>query len=318
MLLGIEIGGTKLQLGVGDGKTAELADLVRLPVDRTAGAAGILDSLARVGSRLITEHPVDGVGIGFGGPVDMSTGVTIRSHQVDGWERFPLAAWCERELGVSASVANDCDVAALAEATLGAGRGHRLVLYVTVGTGVGGGLVMDGEIFADHRPARTEIGHMRPGLAATSAAETVESLASGLGIEESVRRRLSEGDERDARRLLDAAGVASTADVTTEAIAVAAAAGDPLAAHVFGEATRALGWAIAQAITLTAAECIVVGGGVSLAGEELFFEPLRRHVSAYVFPALANTYQIVSAALAEEVVVHGAIALARGGRDERR
>jgi glucokinase len=318
MLLGIEIGGTKLQLGVGNGKTAELADLVRLPVDRTAGAAGILDSLSRVGSRLIKEHPVDGVGIGFGGPVDMSTGVTIRSHQVDGWERFPLAAWCERELGVPASVANDCDVAALAEATLGAGRGHRLVLYVTVGTGVGGGLVMDGEIFADHRPARTEIGHMRPGLAATSAAETVESLASGLGIEESVRRNLSEGDEGDARRLLDAAGVASTADVTTEAIAVAAAAGDPLAAHAFGEATRALGWAIAQAITLTAAECIVVGGGVSLAGEELFFQPLRRHVSAYVFPALANTYQIVSAALEEEVVVHGAIALARGGRDGRR
>ena len=154
MVLGIEIGGTKLQLGVGDGAAAELVELVRRPVDRSAGAGAILRSISEVGSRLVADHEVIAVGVGFGGPVDMSTGVTTRSHQVAGWEAFALAEWCRREFGVPATVGNDCDVAALAEARLGAGQGHRLVLYVTIGTGIGAGLTLDGEIFADFRPVR--------------------------------------------------------------------------------------------------------------------------------------------------------------------
>lgn len=314
MVLGIEIGGTKLQLGVGAGDTTELVDVVRLPVDRSAGAAGILNQIKEAGSKLVAANDVDRVGVGFGGPIDMSTGVVVRSMQVDGWDGFELANWCDRVFGLPVTVGNDCDVAALAEATLGAGKGHRIVLYVTVGTGVGGGLVIDGRLHADHRVARAEIGQLRPGLDAKTPDVTVESIAAGPGIERAVRKRLAEdADSAAARAFLEAAGIATADEVTAKAVAAAARAGDPIAAAAFESATRALGWAIAQVITLTAAEAVVIGGGVSLTGEALFFDPIRRHVAEYVFPPFANTYTILPAALGEEVVVHGAIVLAAGG-----
>jgi glucokinase len=204
-------------------------------------------------------------------------------------------------------------VAALAEAKFGAGRGHRVVLYVTVGTGIGGGLVVDNKLYAGHRVARTELGHLRPGLQATSVDDIVEAQASGLGIAATVRRILSSSeDHREELALLEATGLASLEDLTAREIAVAAAAGEPYAVAAFDRATQALGWAIAQTITLTAAEVVVIGGGVSLAGEELFFEPVRRHAAVYAYPPLADAYEIVPAALGEEVVVHGGLVLAAG------
>jgi glucokinase len=100
--------------------------------------------------------------------------------------------------------------------------------------------------------------------------------------------------------------------LTAKQVAEAAARGNPVAVKVLDEAITALGWAIAQVLTITASEVIVIGGGVSLMGESLFFEPLRRKVAAYVFPPMAGAYHIVPAQLGEEVVVHGALALAAG------
>jgi glucokinase len=279
-------------------------------VDRSAGAEGILAQIATAGKDLLTRHDIDWIGVGFGGPVDMSTGVIARSFHVSGWDGIPLADWCRRELGIPASVGNDCDVSGLAEARLGAGAGHRVVLYVTVGTGIGGGLVVDGEIYAPHRPARSEMGHLRPGLNATGTDDILESLASGLGIANQARERAIANGKPAASALLNAAGVESLDHLTSKALATAARAHDPIACDVFERATQALGWAVAQAITLMAVEVVVVGGGVSLSGEDLFFEPLRRETATYVFPPLAGTYRIVPAALGEEVVIHGAIALA--------
>src|SRR4029450_9698673 len=123
MFLGIEIGGTKLQLGVGTGRDAELTVLVRHDVDPDRGAAGILEEIERSATALIQKHPIERIGFGFGGPCDSVTGVATKRHQAARWDTFPLAAWCRESLGRSAVVGNDCDVAALAEARLGAGRG---------------------------------------------------------------------------------------------------------------------------------------------------------------------------------------------------
>lgn len=298
MFLGIEIGGTKLQLGVGDGRGGGLAALVRRDVDRQRGAAGILEQIEHCGTELIRQHAIERIGIGFGGPVNSTAGVATKSHQVAGWDNFPLAAWCQEKLGRPTKIGNDCDVAALAEARYGAGRGANSVFYVTVGTGIGGGLVLNGKLHGAGRPAVAEIGHLRPGLDFDQPALTVESLAAGPAIAEAARSALQAPDDSNL--------------FTAQSVAEAAAAGNVVAGAVLLRACQALGWAIAQAITLVAPEVVVIGGGVSLIGEELFFQPLRAAVEQFVFPPLIGAYRIVPAGLGELAVVHGAIALAAG------
>ena len=114
-ILGIEIGGTKLQLGVTDTAAGQLVHIERLAICRADGARGVLDQIARAAPPLIARHRVRSIGIGFGGPVDGAGRRAITSHQVAGWDDFPLADWCQSELGCAAIVGNDCNLAALAE-----------------------------------------------------------------------------------------------------------------------------------------------------------------------------------------------------------
>jgi glucokinase len=311
MFLGIEIGGTKLQLGVSDGEGGALAALERRDVIGVHGAEGIRRQIAEAALALSRRFPVKRVGIGFGGPVDAAAGRTIKSHQVNGWEDFPLSSWIDQTLGLPVALGNDCDVAALAEARLGAGRGARHLLYVTVGTGVGGGLVLDGKLHGQGRPAVAEIGHLRPGPECLDAHATVESIASGQGIERAARAAIERRASHDpeAKDLLRRCGD-ELPRLTARAVAEAAEAGNSLAASLLDNALRTLGWAIAQTVTLVAVEAVVIGGGVSLIGEERFFSPLRRHLDRYVFPPLAGSYRVMPAMLGEEVVVYGALALA--------
>jgi glucokinase len=339
MFLGIEIGGTKLQLGVSDGTRAELVAIERRDVDPVRGAAGILDHIDSAGAALVQKYPIERIGIGFGGPCNSRTGRTTKSHQIDGWEDFPLVDWCRRTFEIDTRIGNDCDVASLAEARYGAGRGSRTVFYVTIGTGVGGGFVLDGRIYGEGRPAVAEIGHLRPGLHEDRPEATVESMASGWGIAAGAVNRLSSQVSKSmehvrpmlvqiakANRAQQLAYVALTDEeykadllqrcqnspeaLTAKMVAQAAADGNEIAREVLGQACQALGWAIAQTITLLAPETIVLGGGVSLIGEQWFLSPVREEVARYVFPPLLNSYRIVPAELGELAVVHGAIALA--------
>ena len=210
---------------------------------------------------------------------------------------------------------NDCDVAALAEARFGAGQGRRTVFFVTVGTGIGGGLVLDGKLHGDGRKAAAEIGHMRPGLQAMDPSVTVESMASGRGIETAVRQRLARvlpAELQAAAQLLAVCGGDATL-LTARGIASAAEQGNLLATEALEKACDVLGWAIAQIVTLIAPEVVVIGGGISLIGEDRFFKPLRAAIEQYVFPPLLSSYEVVPAQLGEEVVVHGAALLAAEG-----
>src|SRR5205085_330092 len=147
--IGIEIGGTKLQLGVGPGD-GTLAGLWRGTVDVAAGPEGIRRQIVAavpelLGRAAVERAQVRGVGIGFGGPVDDATHTVIKSHQIEGWDNFPLADWITDFLGLPAALGNDADVAGLAEAHYGAGQGLSPVFYITIGSGVGGGLIINGE-----------------------------------------------------------------------------------------------------------------------------------------------------------------------------
>ena len=339
MLLGIEIGGTKLQIGVGRGDGGPLLALERRDVVPERGAHGILEQIAQLGRQLIEAHSIEAIGVGFGGPVDGTTGRTIVSHQVDGWRDFALTQWCRDTLDRPTLLANDSDSAGLAEARFGAGRGRRVVFYSNVGSGIGGALVLNGQLYAGGGGIASEIGHLRPGLQAERPDQTLESMASGWGITEAVQARLSEpvsrslesmvrgkrpsqpdavrqrlieleeADERDAADLLERCD-GRLDQLNTKIIATAAHGGNRLAREAFQRATQALGWALAQMITLLAPNVVVLGGGVALVGEDLMFRPLRAQVRRYVFPPLADAFEIVPAGLGEEVVIHGALALA--------
>ena len=339
MLLGIEIGGTKLQLGIGAGTGEPLREVVKLDVAPNDQAEQIRRKIEAAARPLMAKHDVRRVGIGFGGPVDAARGLTITSHQVDGWDGFPLVAWCRETLGLPAVLGNDSDLAGLAEARFGAGKGCRVVLYSNVGSGIGGALVIGGRRYGGGGGIAVEIGHLRPGLHCREPDQTVESLASGWAIAQKARNelidpelhalstRVFEDRPTDPRRIrlrlveLEEAGEKAAADLlhrcdgylerlTTKLLAEAARDGNELARSLFRHACEAYGWALAQAITLFGPEVVAVGGGVAQLGEALFFQPLRREVSRYVFPPLRGSYRVVPALLGKQVVVHGALALA--------
>lgn len=339
MFLAIEIGGTKLQMAVGSGDGGPLAACVRADVEPEKGAEDIRRQVEKLALELIGQHPVEAVGIGFGGPVDLASGRTITSHQVDGWNDFPLTEWCVETFGLPTTLANDSDCAGLAEARFGAGRGNKVVFYSNVGSGIGGALILDGELFRGSSGVAAELGQLRPGLLSDRPDQTVESIASGWGIRAAAQARLSEpishplgsmlGGRRptqpdDVRQRLieieeadelDAAGLLEFCDgqidqLTAKQIAEAASEGNQLAREVIDRACQAYGWALAQMITLLAPNVVVIGGGVSLMSSHLWLIPLRHHVRRYVFPPLKSGFELVRASLGEEVVLHGALALA--------
>ncbi|MSS72080.1 MAG: ROK family protein [Candidatus Latescibacteria bacterium] len=314
-VIGIEIGGTKLQAGLGfDGD--HLKALARETIDPSRGPEAILSSLKRLIPDLLHQaglrlSGIAGIGVGFGGPVDAARGRVLISHQVEGWSGFDLQTWFERTFSLPAAIENDASAAALAEAHLGAGKGCRRVFYVTVGSGVGGGWVVDGVVDSGQGIGSAEIGHTFVSLG-TSPPQKVEDLCSGWAI----GRRAQEVVRKHPDSLTLKLASGESDRITAVTVSDAARQGDPLALRVLDETGHAMGLAVANLITLLHPEVVVIGGGVSLM-EDLFFEPLRRHVGRYVFHLYADTCRIVPATLGEQVVVVGAAWLARQKFSER-
>jgi glucokinase len=309
MFLGIEIGGTKLQLGLGYGD-GTLVGLWRGEVDVTAGPEGIRRQILTavpelLGRAGVPQAELEAVGIGFGGPVDDATHSIIKSHQIEGWDSFPLADWIAAMLGRPAVLGNDADVAGLAEAIFGAGKGLSPVFYITIGSGIGGGLIIDGEIYRGCGRGAAEIGHLR--IASREGFEaSLEGITSGWAI-----ARLAEKSRENGADLSIIDGLRGAGAMTAEVVGRAAAQGDPAGLEILQQAWEALAEGVCLVIALLCPRRIVIGGGVSLLGERLLFEPLRQLVAERVFRPFAGCYDIVPAVLGEAVVVHGALALAR-------
>jgi glucokinase len=318
-LLGIEIGGTKLQLGLGDG-LGNLRCLERRRIDPAAGASGILAQIADSFEVLLTRaglarEDIAAAGVGFGGPIDSEHNRVEKSFQVAGWEGFSFDGWTREHLGINrVALGNDADVAGLAEARFGAGIGQSPLFYMTVGSGIGGALILDNQIYAGAGRGAMEIGHLAipcdPEFGPSP--RELEQLASGWGIGAAARELVAKRPELRHRGwpVLELAG-GQVERITAECVAIAAGKGDETAAAILGRARSALAFALTQLIALAAPRRIVIGGGVSLIGDDLWFEPIRKLVDRDVFPPFRNSYDIVPAALGEDVVVHGALALAR-------
>lgn len=297
LAVGIEIGGTKLQAGVGlrDGR---LVTLVRRTVDPARGGAGIREQIPSLLQEAISKagaSPGDlvGLGVGFGGPVDTKRGRILLSHQIEGWSDFPLRDWLQKKVDVPVVLQNDAKTAAFAEATLGAGKGLKRVFYITVGSGVGGGLVVDGAPDVGQGLGAGEIGHTWVTDPETGKPDKLEHVASGWSIGKRGSRRLG--------RELSGAEIAALAEK-----------GDAAAKRVIEESAEALAAGIGNVLALLHPERFIIGGGVSLMGD-VWWLPLRRALGErFAFQPFAQSYEIVPSALGEEVVVIGAVLLGLG------
>ncbi|MGC1721874.1 MAG: ROK family protein [Isosphaeraceae bacterium] len=317
-LLGIEVGGTKLQLGIGraDGS---LAALERLDVNPARGARGILHQIEAaictlLHRMMLSPHDVRGIGVGFGGPVDVSRGWVHTSYQIEGWTDFPLAEKLRRSTGIAAVVIeNDADTAGLAEARFGAGVGCSPLLYLTIGSGIGGALIVEGQIYRGCGLGAVEIGHMEIPVRSQSGIRIMqlEEVASGWGIAREARDEALGLSSQERRKwvVLERSNNDPQA-ITAKHVAQAAIEGEERAEAILDRAREGVAFALRQAIAVLAPGRIILGGGVSLIGEAHWFEPIRGLVDAGVFAPFRGSYDIVPAALGEQVVVHGALALA--------
>jgi glucokinase len=306
--LGIEIGGAKLQFVIGD-ESAKVLERRRLAVASAQGAAGIRRQVEQTLPELLREHRLAAVGVGFGGPVDWRNGRIARSHQIEGWSEFDLAAWLQPLANAPVAVDNDANVAALGEARHGVGRGFNPVFYVTLGSGVGGGVVVDGNIYHGAPPGEAEVGHLRLDRQGT----TLESRCSGWAVDARIRAlKLKDPASALCRRL------GQTAGGEAKHMAAALAQGDPAAERILRETAEDLAYGLSHVVHLYHPAIIILGGGLSGVGE-----PLRDAVQRALAPFLMEVFypdlRVVLAALAEDAVPVGALELARAslGRADR-
>jgi glucokinase len=307
--IGIEIGGTKLQSAVVtvDGRVLHR----RLGhVDPAEGAAGIRRGLAAQLAALLAEPLPDGleltaVGIGFGGPVDRARGVVAASFHVSGWGQFPLGAWVRGQLpddraSLAVVIENDANAAALGEAVAGAGAGNRIVFYTNAGSGIGAGLVIDGELYHGRDRGEMELGHIR----LHPEGEILESLASGWAIDRSIRGHVQAQPHGTLGRL-----AGSSAAASARLLPAAIAAGDTAAGAILDAAAGHYAHALSHVVHLLDPDVIVLGGGVAGIGP-----PWRDAVASRLAPLLMQTMQpaplIRLAALGADVVPVGAALVA--------
>ncbi|MFM1800921.1 MAG: Glucokinase [Planctomycetota bacterium] len=291
--LGLEIGGTKLQIG-GGGADGKLNWVIRQKIDPQKGAEGIRHQILQMfedakAKGQISDRPIRW-GIGFGGPVNIQDGSIYKSHQIEGWSGFPIAQWLKTATQAEQVVVrNDADTAALAEFIAGAGVGCHPLAYITVGSGIGGGLILGGRIHKGMGRGAMEIGHLRvPDPDHPGCLIELELVASGW----SIQRR---------------AGMGSVPEVLQ-----AAMAGDQKALRVIQTAAEAVGLGLSHVVHLLAPQRIILGGGVNLLPKSIWADPVKSAMENQLMTTFRGMTELVPAGLGEDVVVVGGICLAAG------
>jgi len=309
--VGVEIGGTKLQVALGD-QDGRILARERGDVDPANGAQGILAWLDAATDIVINECPQDGackaIGVGFGGPVDSATGQVLVSHQIQGWEGVHLKQWFEDHYSLPTCVENDANAAGWAEYCLGAGKGTQCFVYCNIGSGIGGALVIDGKLYNGQGLGACEIGHtyvpdwttMEPGQT-----DKLEHLCSGW----SITRRIQGWTDLQADTPLGRLASGNPVNLTCPMLAEAARQGDTRAQAEIEAVATGVGRALSNVVTLLHPERIALGGGVALMGEVLL-TPLTAYMDSHVFGPYRGRYSLVPCALEEDVVTAGALLLA--------
>lgn len=308
-VLGIDLGGTKIAGAI---VSAGLEVIARDYTQTRAeeGPQPVIERIAAVISRLVDAAgmrpgELGSIGIAAAGVVDISRGLVVTSPNLPGWTDVPLAEIFGERFGTGVFVVNDANAAALGEHRLGAGRGTRNMVYLSLGTGIGGGIIAGGCLYQGRDGCAAELGHMTVDVGGPvcncGRDGCLEALASGSAIAREARQRLDNGE---ASGLPEMAG-GDTGAVTAELVTRAAREGDRLALEVMERAAFFLGVGLVNLIHIFNPEMIVVGGGLSRAGD-LLLGPARRVVAERAFPSCGRGLSIVPARLGDDAGVLGA------------
>lgn len=312
-IIGVEIGGTKMQVAVGDG-SGTLSHKHTARVDVAAGADGVLawvyETLEQVINNMeaAREKRPTAIGVGFGGPVDSATGRVLTSHQVEGWQNRELKRDIEAHFKLPTTVANDSNAAGWAEYVLGVGKGTRNFVYMNIGSGIGGALVVDGKLYDGQGLGACEIGHTYiPDWEAdySGAAQITERLCSGWAIE----RRIRAWDDLDAESPLSKLCSGDAARLTCALLGQAAQQKDQRALNELQRVGEGVARALANVLALLHPEVIALGGGVANLGDVLL-NAICIPLEDYCFAPYRGKYKLVPCSLGDDVVLQGAVLLA--------
>lgn len=298
--LGIEIGGTKLQIVLGNINT-EILKKSRIDVGKIKEAKNIRGKLEPILQDFLANDNIDAIGVGFGGPVNYKKGTIAVSHQVKGWSGFNLGKWLENISELPVQVENDANTAALAEAHYGSGKTYDKVFYVTLGSGVGGGYVVNKKIYHGIEPGESEIGHLRY----DKTGATFESLCSGWAVDKKIRNYISNNPDSKLAKIAGE-NTHSEAKFLSSAIKT----GDSDAQAILENTAEDLAFGLSHVIHLFHPGVIILGGGLSLMGE-LLRKSVASCLPEFIMKAFQPAPDLRIAALSEDVVSTGALLLAK-------
>jgi len=314
--LGIDIGGTKLVLAIGDQRGTPIAS--RRRVMRFSGDWRVdLEDLVRDVRGLLAEEsvadgdPLERIGVSVPGPADPLRGLLLNPPNLPNWQDVPIAAFLEEALGVEVRIENDANAAALAEASFGAGQGVSNLVYLSMSTGVGGGLISDGRLVRGAFGGAGEPGHLpieSPGRAcACGLSGCLEAYVGGNAWRDQLRQEAPVDG-----RVVELAGGERGA-VLPEHLVVAAREGDAYACEAFASWLDHLARGLIPIVMLLEPQRIILGTIAVAAGEALCFGPLRTRLEASLWPHQAERLEIVPAALGEELPQRAGLAVAIHG-----
>ncbi len=314
-VVGVDLGGTNIVVGLVPIEGGQVLGLRSLPTESHRGAKSVVDRMIQMIedaiAEVLSEHggvrsQIAGVGIGSPGPLDRKTGTVINTPNL-GWRNFPLRDLIANAVHLPATLDNDANCATYGEWWLGAGRDVQTLVGLTLGTGIGGGIVLDGEIFHGCSDVAGELGHMTIESSGRKCKcgnyGCLEAYASGPAI----ALRAAEGIEAGEETILTELVGGKLEQITAATVYEGVVREDPYATEVMRETVRYLGAGIANIINILNPEMVVIAGGVTRAGDHLFV-PLRAEVRKRAFRAAEERCRIVPAELSGTAGVVGAVA----------
>lgn len=301
---GVDVGGTTIKMGFFE-TSGKLIDKWEIKTDTSNGGENILSDIAKaIDNKLaqegISKNDVQGVGVGVPGPVN-SKGIVLKCVNL-GWGVFNVEEELASLTGLKVKAGNDANVAALGEMWQGAGKGSEDMVMVTLGTGVGGGIIVDGKVIAGANGAGGEIGHITVNNDEIEACNCgqygcLEQYTSATGIVRMAKRKLAKTDEETSLRAVE--------ELSAKTIFDEAKKGDKIAGELVEELGKILGGTLSNIAAVTNPEVIVIGGGVSKAGQ-ILIDTIHKHFIESVFHACKDT-RFVLAGLGNDAGMYGCV-----------
>ncbi len=308
--IGIDLGGTNIQAGVLDGKGKLLAT-DRLKTKADGGEQAVTRRLVKLVEKVLDEAglksgDVAGLGIGAPGAVNHKKGIVLSAINLR-WTDYPLGKVLKEALGVPVAVDNDVNVGIWGEYMAGAGKGYDDLMGIFVGTGIGGGLVLDGKLFHGVQLTAGEIGHTTLRGDAPLGQRSLENLASRTNIVDQLKRLIESNHPSILTKLADG----DLSKIRSRLLAEAFKENDALTHKVIGQAAHYIGVSIANAVTLLSLPCVVVGGGLTEALGDDWISLIRAVFDEYVFPSELSKCKIHASRLGDDAGIIGAALMAK-------